>query len=261
MSVSDKEVQLEILRSLYEEFRASPTYRYFFKVNVPANVNLVTFQYNLRSLDENGFIKTQGGKAKITTKGIDFFLKQNEEKKMPLDLRSKTVNKDIFIVHGRDHKPVQELKMMLFEFGLNPIVLHDLADKGRTLIEKLEQEARGKKYAFVILTPDDIGGLKDSYEKIISELVRTLSDYVPRAPIRNKLFGIIRYRARQNVILEFGLFMGLIGRNRVCCLLKGDVERPSDMDGILYKKFKNSVKEKQVEIMRELKEAGYEIKI
>ena len=71
----------------------------------------------------------------------------------------------------------------------------------------------------------------------------------------------LRPRARQNVILESGYFMVLLKRNRVCCLYKGDIELSSDMSGIIYKKFQESVKERFHEIIKELKAAGYEIKI
>jgi predicted nucleotide-binding protein len=43
-----------------------------------------------------------------------------------------------------------------------------------------------------------------------------------------------RPRARQNVVLELGYFMGRLERRRVTALLVGEVERPSDVDGILY---------------------------
>jgi hypothetical protein len=67
-------------------------------------------------------------------------------------------------------------------------------------------------------------------------------------------------RARQNVILEFGYFIGKLRRDRVCCLHKGKVELPSDMQGIVYIPFKDSIEEARDMIIKELKEAGYEIK-
>jgi len=71
----------------------------------------------------------------------------------------------------------------------------------------------------------------------------------------------LRHRARQNVILEFGLFAGKIGRKRITTLLKGDIELPSDMQGILYSRFHESPEECFLEIERDLKAAGYEIKM
>lgn len=151
------------------------------------------------------------------------------------------LSEDIFIVHGRDHGPMKELKAMLYEFGLNPIVLHEQPSGSRTIVEKLEKYSN-VGYAFAILTPDDLA------------LPDTLPLFPPLPPALP-----FKQRARQNVVLEFGYFMGLLGRDRVSCLHKGDVELPSDMQGIVYLPFKNSVEEIRLRIMKELKEAGYEI--
>jgi predicted nucleotide-binding protein len=154
------------------------------------------------------------------------------------------LGKNVFIVHGRDHEPMQKLKAMLYEFGLNPIVLHEQPSGSRTIVEKLEKYS-DVGYAFIILTPDDIGGT-----------------YEGKAPVLGApMLEDSHFRARQNVILEFGYFMGLLNRDRVCCLLKGNVERPSDMHGIVYIPFKDSIEEIRLKIMKELKEAGYEVKI
>jgi len=157
----------------------------------------------------------------------------------------------IFIVHGKDHTPLKELKNMLKGFGLNPVVLHEKASGSRTIVEKLEKYS-DVGFAFVILTPDDIGMLSLSYtrfrpEHFIKGPFPSLLDFKPRA--------------RQNVVLEFGYFIGLLGRDRVCCLHKGGVELPSDMHGIVYIPFKESVNEVKDEIVKELKEADYEIKM
>ena len=69
----------------------------------------------------------------------------------------------------------------------------------------------------------------------------------------------MKKQARQNVVLEFGYFMGLLSRDRVCCLYKGDIELPSDMHGIVYIPFKESVSEVKDKIVKELKAAGYNI--
>jgi len=76
-----------------------------------------------------------------------------------------------------------------------------------------------------------------------------------------EFLSVLKARARQNVIFEMGYFWGLLERKKVCCLLKGDVERPSDIHGIVYVPFKESVDECHDEIVTELNEAGYEIQI
>ena len=169
------------------------------------------------------------------------FIKSPPKKR---EKRKQLPSKNIFIVHGRDDKPKLELARMLENMGFKVIILSEQADKGRTIIEKLEQETIDIGYVFVILTPEDV----------IAELP------FPPPPPPFPPFKF-KYRARQNVILELGYFVGKIGRDRVCCLYKGDVERPSDIHGVLFKKFNESVEECYKGIVEELKAAGYEIQV
>ena len=104
-----------------------------------------------------------------------------------------------------------------------------------TVIEKLEKHS-DVGFAFILLTPDD-KGCKGGQE----------NNLLPRA--------------RQNVVFEFGLFVGKLGRNRVCCLYTGNVELPSDLHGLVYLPFNNSVNEIQLDIVKELRAAGYEVNI
>lgn len=173
---------------------------------------------------------------------------------------AETMSNNVFIVHGRDHEPMKELKAMLSEFGLSPIVLYEQAGASRTIVEKLEKYS-DVGYAFVILTPDDIAGAREDFMSAMEGLIEGHLDL-------DDVFGDeINHRARQNVILEFGYFIGklekdgLHGRDRVCCLLKGDVESPSDMHGIVPLEFEKSISEVRNEIVRELRGAGYEIKV
>ncbi len=152
----------------------------------------------------------------------------------------------IFISHGKDLKPVNELKEMLTEFRLTPVVLSEQPSGGRTVMEKLEAYS-DVGFAFVILTPDDLGGF-----------VEMGSKWSRPARLR-KFLKTAHTRPRQNVILEFGYFVGKLGRNRVACLLKKPVEQPSDMQGIVYLSFKESLNEIRTEILNELKAAGFAI--
>lgn len=169
--------------------------------------------------------------------------------------KSVALKKNVFIVHGRDHKPMKELKAMLKEFGLNPIVLHEQPSGSRIIVEKLEKYS-DVGYAFVILTPDDVG----AYERDFRTVKTTPG---PHADFfhAGTFYSVMKYRARQNVVLEFGYFIGLLDRDRVCCLYKADVELPSDMHGIVYIPFKESVNEVRDKIVKELKAAGYKVKI
>ena len=183
------------------------------------------------------------------------FLNQSISTHTTNTAQPKIASKNVFIVHGNDHIPMKELKTMLFELGLNPIVLHDQPSGGsNTLIEKFEKHS-DVSYAFVILTPDDIGG---SYQEVDGLAQRGLT---PTAYI-NELFNgryLLKRRARQNVVLEFGYFINKLGRSRVCCLHKGNVEIPSDMSGIMYIPFNGSLDANiRLQIMKELKNAGFD---
>lgn len=217
----------------------------------PQPLDSSTIFYGTRVTTENvtrKFITSPPRKEETTEK--------KEKTKQPPD-------KNIFIVHGRDHAPMKELKTMLLEFGLSPIVLHEEASGGLTLAEKLEKYSKGVGYAFVILTPEDVGGHRDEMRKKLGGDTPFLSRPVTvfGGSIVDQALDLFEPRARQNVIFEMGYFWGLLERKRVCCLLKGNVEKPSDIEGIVYVPFKDSVYDVQVRIMKELKEAEYEIKL
>jgi len=173
------------------------------------------------------------------------FISSRRLGKLPRGTDHKEYSNRIFLVHGHDELPKEQLARMLTDMGLEPIILHEKPDKGRTIIEKFEEECKDVGFAFVIITPDDIGMDKDLFQKTKPE------DYI------NK----IHYRARQNVVFELGFFYGKLGRNRVCCLHKGDTELQSDISGVLFIEFENSVREKYADIIKELKAAGYKLKI
>ena len=150
-----------------------------------------------------------------------------------------TLSNRVFIVHGHDHAFKTDVENFLREIGLEPIVLHKKPDEGQTIIEKFEKHS-DVGYAFILLTPDEIAYTMDQDSAEDSR--------------RKK-----EKRARPNVIFEFGYFVGRLGRNRVCCLHKGDVSLPSDLSGLLYKKIDKSVESEGLSILKELKAAGYQI--
>lgn len=160
-------------------------------------------------------------------------------------------SKSIFIVHGHDKVSKLELARMIDKFGLKSIILDEQADMGRTIIEKFEGAAKSPGYAFVLFTPDDIGG-KNSGQLNLDD------PGIQLKRLRDLKFNP-KYRGRQNVILELGFFFGRLGRNRVCCLYKKGVELPSDISGVVYKEFVSSVCELEAAISKELNAVGYKI--
>lgn len=142
-----------------------------------------------------------------------------------------TESRTIFIVHGHDEANTLRLEKLLGDrWNLEPIVLRDRPGKGRTLIEKFEQEAKQSAYAFVLFTPDDLIEVPQSEESYT--------------------------QARPNVIFELGWFYGRLGRDRVCILFKDGTKIPSDLDGINRIEYSESVEEKILDIEKELKAAG-----
>lgn len=115
---------------------------------------------------------------------------------------AKPPSRDIFVVHGHDNEAKQAVARVIEKLNLHAVILHEKPDRGKTVIEKFEHHSN-VGFAVVLLTPDDIGYPKD-----------TPSEAKPRA--------------RQNVVLELGYFIGILGRSNVCPLLKGDVEIPND---------------------------------
>jgi hypothetical protein len=136
----------------------------------------------------------------------------------------------VFIVHGHDDGAREAVARFLEKLGFEAIILHEQVSQGRTIIEKIE--AHGEVgFAVVLLTPDDVGGVVE---------------------------GEAKPRARQNVILELGYFIGRLGRSRVCALRRGNVELPSDFGGVVYETFDASGGWKAA-LGKELSAAGFEI--
>lgn len=144
---------------------------------------------------------------------------------------TRILGEEVFIIHGRDEAAKHAIARFVERLGLKAIVLGEQPDDGLTIIEKLEREARNVGFAIAALTPDDVGALKDETDKQL------------------------KLRARQNVIFELGYFMGKLDRKRVCLLIKGELENPSDLDGLLYVPM-NSPNEWQLKLATAMQQAG-----
>lgn len=136
----------------------------------------------------------------------------------------------IFIVHGHDGEARETVARYLTTLDFRPIILHEQANRGRTVIEKVEAES-DVGFAVVLLTPDDEGCMKG---------------------------GKPESRARQNVLLELGYFLGRLGRANVCALRRGAVEIPSDFAGVIWEEMDAAGGWKRA-LGRELEAAGHPI--
>ncbi len=141
----------------------------------------------------------------------------------------------IFVVHGRDEAMKEAVARVLEKLGLEPIILHERANEGRTVIEKFTDYS-DVGFAVVLLSPDDMAYSKD----------QSPEDAKPRA--------------RQNVIFELGFFIGKLGRKSVLILHQqdGDFEMPSDYAGVLYAPYDDS-RRWQLDLIKELKACHYDV--
>ena len=142
----------------------------------------------------------------------------------------------VFVVYGHDETALTQLEAMLHRWDLEPLVLLRLPSEGKTVIEKLERYQEDVDFGVVLATPDDQG-------------------HVAGKP-SEKMF-----RARQNVVLELGMLLARLGRSRVAILMKRpcQMERPSDIQGLLYINFNEDVAETALPLIRELSQQGIQI--
>lgn len=137
---------------------------------------------------------------------------------------------NIFIVHGHDDLAKVETARFIEQLGFIPIILHEQASSGSTIIEKIENYSN-VGFGVILYTPCDIGAKKGKETEL-------------------------KFRARQNVVFEHGYLIGKIGRKNVAALVKGDVEPPNDISGVVYISMENEWK---MQLAKELRNSGYPV--
>lgn len=137
----------------------------------------------------------------------------------------------VFIVHGHDNEAKLEVARFITKIGFEPIILHEQVSASKTIIEKIEAYS-DVGFGVVIYTPCDVGAKSGASESLNG-------------------------RARQNVVFEHGFLIGKLGRANVCPLVKGCVETPNDISGVVYTSMDNA--NWQLELAKELREAGYSV--
>lgn len=138
----------------------------------------------------------------------------------------------VFIVHGHDEEAKSKTARFVEKLGFEAIILHEQASSSKTIIEKIE-EYSNVGFGIILYTPCDIGG-----KQIVSP--------------------VLKPRARQNVVFEHGFLIGKIGRNHVCALVKGDIETPNDISGVVYVPM-DEADAWRYTIAKELKKSGYNV--
>lgn len=220
-----------------------------------ANISKMTTKEIIKRLENNGLtilnnsrVNNCGNKLEISNGAIvnvydkgtfNVQGKNTEYVNNLLVTDNKLCNKKVFVVYGHDHIARTQLEAMLRRWDLEPIILEQIVSSGSTIIEKLEEYTSQAGFGIVLATPDDMGYAKSDNKKIFKS------------------------RVRQNVVLELGMLLSSIGRDKVAILLKEepDFERPSDIDGLIYIPFKNNVEESKVSLAKEMNRHNYRIEI
>lgn len=213
-----------LLRSRFSSGKVADAYR---MVAFSFGGGLSTPQQELRSVHVD---LTAQMRKLVSLRGQLELYDSNVEETEPTPRGSPLGNR-IFVVHGHDGNTKYEVAEYLEQVtGKRPVILHEQADSGRTIIEKFEAHASEAGFAVVLLTADDVG----------------------RANTEDEL----KPRARQNVVLELGFFIGRLGRSRVVALYEAGVELPSDLSGVLYTALATNW---HTALAKELRAAGIEV--
>ncbi|MDM5306357.1 nucleotide-binding protein [Peribacillus frigoritolerans] len=200
------------------------------------------FSYNRRKTE---IIDFENGFKSLVQEGYITLVDQNRIRLRPMLSESKLRKGDIlmnskkesdktkvFIVHGHDELAKTEVARFIEKLGLSPIILHEQASGGKTIIEKIE-EYSNVGFGIVLYTQCDVGAKKSDKDNL-------------------------QFRARQNVVFEHGFLMGKIGRGNVAALVKDEVEKPNDISGVVYITM-DPYKGWNMELIKELRNSGYQI--
>jgi hypothetical protein len=141
----------------------------------------------------------------------------------------------IFLAHDGDQQKVQAVARFLEVVAdADIVILDERASSGATYIEHLEHHGRRATHAVILLSAQ---GLRD--------------------PETTDKFSLLA-DARQNVALELGYFVGVLGRNRVVVLADDGIDLPSEMASVAYVPF-DSYGGWRLQLARELSVAGIDI--
>ena len=205
---------------------------------------------NFESGGNNSFVaKKDGATITIYTNGNHQVQCKNTAVKEKIEQEiSKLLDKDfvdnskkqLFIVYGHDQNSREQLERVLEKLNITSSKVTN--NSGMTIIEALEQGISKIHAGIVLLTPDDMAISVKDFEKH-----------------KDNLSGKLGYRARQNVILEMGMVMSKLGRDNTIILKKGNLEYPSDINGVFYIDFNEHIKETIPKLAERLKKCGFNI--
>lgn len=201
-------------------------------------IKSLKFRTNLEHLKESlSLIGFSENSLNLIYKEIEMNLEKNEKptlnkKEVSSNIRDNMSAKSkskVFIVHGHEEGLKQSVARFLEKQGLKPIIINEQPSGSNTIIEQIEKYS-DVDFAIVLMTGDDEGRKRGSRK--------------------------FNKRARQNVILELGYFLGKLGRKQVAVIYENEVEIPSDFSGILYIPY-DSHDAWKIRLVKEMKTNGF----
>lgn len=216
MRIMDETAEL-LLESLLKIHNGKESFHISFSFNalpecVLSNVGIEFEKLTQYGMTSGANIWMGGGTVDLMPPAFSYFDRKKKVSDNDSNKQETTMKFDkdkVFIVHGHDNEAIQEMARVLEKGGFKAIILHEQPDSGMTIIEKIETFSN-VGFAVVLYTECDLG--RDKNADISEE----------------------RYRARQNVVFEHGYLIGKLGRPNVAAFVKGKVETPGDISGVVY---------------------------
>lgn len=180
-----------------------------------------------------GIIREVAGSPYIVLEGVTPIVEEKEEvaEEVPPTLPAPEAikEKQIFIAHGKNKIPLEQLKRILDQFKVPYMVATDEPHRGRPISQKVGDIMRSCTSAIFIFTGDE--------ETRTSE-------------------GEVVYRPSDNVVYELGAASVLYGKN-IVIFKEQDVQFASDFSDLGYIDFeKDNLEPKATELLRELIDFG-----
>jgi predicted nucleotide-binding protein len=159
-------------------------------------------------------------------------LLKEESPSTPVLNRSQLLRNNSLLIYGRDEAAKESLSKFIERLGLRALIFHEEAEGGASIVEKFGQFPN-IDFAIFLFTTGDIAPPRD----------KTREGQV---------------HVSQNIVFEFGYFVGKLGQKRVCVLYREGVEIPLNYQGIVYIPI-DSRGGWRLLVAKEIKEAGIEI--
>ena len=213
-----------------ESYYSSEEYATLVRAKLSPNIILVNLPQHI--VQSNDYSTNITGRILKECRSLIQEATPKSEAPAPNNPKAPMDKSKVFIVHGHDDGAKDAVARVVGDLGFEAIILHEQASSGNTIIEKIEANSN-VGFGIVLYTPCDLGRSKEEEDQL-------------------------KHRARQNVVFEHGYLMAKIGRKNVCALVKGDVETPSDISGLVYVQMDKAGAWKYA-VADEMEACGYEV--